>query len=116
MLLALSLRQVFSQEWHDWQWYQRWARALVVGPGAAQPAATLTIKASGHQGLCDLTYTIPHWLNLYVLRSTLGAPSHEIGEAVSATVLIFLRQAGFIRGPPEAFSCLASTLGQVEAS
>ena len=97
---ALPMLSVWSEGWVRLRWYQCWA-ARVCGPAAAtRPAATLTIAGSGHQGLCDLAHTLPHWLNAG-LKNTLGAPSAEMDRAVAASVVSFLQLARVLPPPAE---------------
>jgi hypothetical protein len=86
----LPLLTIWSEQWIEFHWYQIWARRVLVG--AARPACTLTIAGAGHQGLCDLAYTMPHWLNL-LLKTSLGTTSAEMDRATTASVLGFLRGA-----------------------
>ena len=93
---CLPMLTVWSEQWAAWCWYQRWARQLCASRGALAPANTLIIAGCGHQGLCDLAYTLPHWMNV-VLKNTLGAPSAEMDRALTASVLGFLQNANVLK-------------------
>ena len=109
----LPVLNIFSEGWRNAQWYQRWAATLALAPGAARPAAALAIQGCGHQGLCDLAHTLPHWLNR-LLRNTLGVPSAHMGEAVNASVLAFLRNAKVLDGPATDLAEIPTTMGHVQ--
>jgi platelet-activating factor acetylhydrolase len=94
---AIPNLTIWSEGWVRLRWYQRWATMFCRSAGAKSPAATLTIAGCGHQGLCDLAHTLPHWLNAG-LKNTLGTPSAEVDRAVTASVLAFLRLSGVL--PP----------------
>ena len=111
---AMPLLNVFSEGWRNAQWYQRWANTLALAPGAARPAASLAVKGSGHQALCDLVHSLPHWLNKG-LKNTLGDDSVGIGTAVNETVLAFLRNATVLDGPVSDLEEVPMTMGHVQA-
>ena len=110
---SMPVLNVFSEGWRNALWYQRWATKLALAPGAARPAAALAIKGCGHQGMCDLAHTLPHWLNRF-LQNTLGTPSVEMGDAVNASVLGFLRNAKVLYGPTTDLEEIPTTMGHVQ--
>ena len=112
---GVPLLNVFSEGWQALRWYQQWAAALALSADAARPAASLTIRACGHQGLCDLASTLPDWLNKG-LKNSLGAPSADMARAVNESVLAFLVEARMLddggRGAVE-LSSVAMTASHV---
>ena len=76
------------------------------------------IKGCGHQSLCDLAHTLPHWLNVAVRNTLDGAASAEMDLAVQTCVIEFLQGAGVL-GPlrsPEAvdLSSIPATTAHVQ--
>lgn len=91
---ALPMLTVLSEQWVNFGWYVKWSAYFAGAPDAARPCHALSLSRTGHQGLCDLAHTMPHWLNAAVLKTSLGVESAEMGKAVNATVLAYLRNAG----------------------
>ena len=75
----------------------------------------LYIQGSGHQGLCDLAYLLPHWINKKLMAGlvTIGAPCDEIAKAVNESVLTFLVNAKRIDGVAGEVSAVPMTTGFV---
>lgn len=112
---GVPLLNIFSESWVRWRWYQRWASSLAVAHNAATPSAMLYIQGSGHQGLCDLAYLLPHWINKKLMAGlvTIGAPCDEIAKAVNEAVLTFLVNAKRIDGVAGEVSAVPMTTGFV---
>ena len=110
----VPLFNVWSEQWRRMRSYQQWSSWITLADGAARPAASLAIQGCGHQGLCDLAHTLPHWLNLG-LGNSLGTKSHAMGAAVEESVLAFLRNADVLDGPHRDLEDVATTMGHVQA-
>ena len=95
---ALDSLTIFSEQWAAFNWYQEWAYGQNLRPRTTSAAGrwrVLQIKGCGHQGLCDLAWNLPHWLNK-VLRNTLGGSSTDMAAAVNLSVLAFLQDAAIL--------------------
>ena len=94
----LRMLTAFSEQWVQFNWYQTWAADFCRPPSTGGTSHHLVIEGCGHQGLCDLALTLPHALNLHLLKNSLGPPSEALAKAVNTVVVSFLRNEGILRG------------------
>lgn len=96
LLRRVPTLMIWSTEWLHWGFFHGYQSAP---PAAAAPhSETLHLAKSGHQGLCDLALSLPHWLNK-VLGTSWGLPSPSMASSVNLAVLGFLRNVGVVGGP-----------------
>jgi len=105
---------IWSQEWVDRGWYREWSRLVHTQKGVKAPSHGLTVQGCGHQGLCDLGLTVPHFVNR-LLRTSLGLPSDQMASTVNDVVVAFLRNAHVLTGHGKDMRGIAHTAGHMSS-